>query len=1202
MANKEIYKLTVGVEVKGTEEAKSKLSAFEKMTQQVEKKTKALDRLSSSPAIKIKDGASSTINKINSNSKNLSRTVSSPTVRIIDNASSKILRVQSELKKIDTSKVTPTLRLKDEASNAAEKIQKKTDKLNESVPKVKIKTDEEAISKLDKAKITLSQFKSANVSPTVKLNDQASEKIEKIKVKEDKLKDKKIKIQTKDEASSTINKIQSKIDSWIKTGAKKVIAIGTAGALALGGLGLGTSLKTFSEYEQGLSNVKAVTDATNEQMKILGDTAKSLGASTAWSAVQVTQAEELLGQAGFSVNETISALPGLLSLASAGSLDLAAATDIASGTLRAFNLNAAESGHVADVLALSASATNSDVTDLGETMKYVAPVAQSLGISLEDTAAAAGLLSNQNIKGSQAGTILRQTMARLASPTAEAAKVMQKYGLNAFDAQGNMKPLSSLVDNLNSSLGKLTSQQRADAISTIFGTESMSGVLSLMNQGGQSLSDLSQKLREANGAADKMAETKLDNLAGQWEQLKGAVETMQIELGERLAPYAKHFVNWLTGKMPAITDSIVSATEVLTSNIPKVINMLKTLSPLIMGIGTGFAAFKIGGGISSAIGIITKVGGAIAGVVGGTTTLGSAMAAISGPVGWVALAIGAVATALFTAYNKSEKFREVIGKAWDRLKGLGSCIYEKISPALEKIGTFISEKVLPPLGKFAEFTLDGALDGFIIFCDFIENNVIPAVEKVSTIVGTTLKPVFKTTGDIIKSTYDNAIKPTIDFTEQKVIPVLEKVAKITGGNVVKGWEVLSNFLSNNVAPALEKVNSAISEKLLNAFDELGRSMDKAYNSMKPTLDKLNEENKKAGSKLKETWDKLKPTLDEITPKFQKLTDKNSELGQAIDKLKPIGDVLGGVGLAAILTTITTPLEVLKSVIEGVSGSVEGLSNSFKGVSQIVKGIKDGSWTETWQGIKLTTVGAIQYIEGLWSTFVGMLTAPVTAFIDILDSQFHEKIAGVKKVWNETIEFLKQPITGTITLFQNGVNKIRDSISEDGSNASFRSKVNDYVGLGLEGVKNAKGLMFGKQNYTGTDNGIRGINSVAERGCEIVMGRQFRWFDGGEKVLNHQKTMDLLQGNNAAKAYSTTNNISNAETKSFYLNGRENKKNAPQQYQLAQPQQVLVAGVGGNNIQVDVQVNGDNSDVGVLIQEVTQEVGRKLKEAMTNIKK
>lgn len=541
-------------------------------------------------------------------------------------------------------------------------IEKQADKLKKAKINATAKITDKASSVMDKIEAKTKKFKDKTISATAKVKDSATATLDKVKNATDKINNKeaKVKVKAEDEASSVIEKANSKLNSWLKAGAKKVISIGLAGSLAVGGLGLGASLKTYTDFEQGLSNVKAVTNATAQEMATLKKEAKDLGASTVWSAVQVTQAEELLGQAGFSVKETTSALPGLLNLASAGSLDLAQATDIASGTLRAFNLQASQSGHVADVLALSASATNSDVTDLGETMKYAAPVAQSLGISFEDTAAASGLLSNANIKGSQAGTILRQTMARLASPTKEAAKIMQKYGINAFDAQGNMKPLSGVVDNLNSSLGKLTSQQRADVISTVFGTESMSGVLALMNQGGTSLSDLSSQLKEANGAADKMADTKLDNLAGQWTILKSAVEGMKIELGERLAPYAKQFVTWITGKIPDITNGIVG----LVDSISKHTDDIKGVAVAIGGIVTAIGGLSVAGSIGNSLSGVAKLvtlfkGASVAGeatkVASSFSVMGLAAKALPllfSPAG-AAITAGVAATAVGVhEYNK----------------------------------------------------------------------------------------------------------------------------------------------------------------------------------------------------------------------------------------------------------------------------------------------------------------------------------------------------------------------------------------------------------------------------------------------------------------------------------------------------------------------------------------------------------------------
>ncbi|MDU1116436.1 MAG: phage tail tape measure protein [Clostridium butyricum] len=485
-------------------------------------------------------------------------------------------KAKKKLKDLGNQTASPTAKLNDKMSSALDKIESKTKKLSDKT-----------------------------ISPTAKLKDNATSGLDKVKSATEKLNNKeaKVKVKAEDQASSVIEKANNKLTSWLKAGTKKVISIALAGTLAMGGFGATTAIKTYSDFEKGLSNVKAVSQATDSEMKQLSNTAKSLGASTEWSAVQVTQAEELLGQAGFSTKENISALPGLLSLASAGDLDLAAATDIASGTLRSFNIDASNTSHVADVLALSASATNSDVTDLGETMKYVAPVSASLGISFEDTAAAAGLLSNQNIKGSQAGTVLRQAMARLANPTKEAAGLMKTYGINAFDTQGNMKPLSGVVDNLNSSLGKLTSQQRADIISTIFGTESMSGVLALMNQGGQSLSDLSKRLSDANGAAKDMANTKLDNLSGQWKILKSAVEGMNIALGERLAPYAKQFVTWFTGKIPDITDGIVNAVDYLSNHTEDI----KETAIAIGTVVTAIAGFNIAGSIGNSISGISNL-------------------------------------------------------------------------------------------------------------------------------------------------------------------------------------------------------------------------------------------------------------------------------------------------------------------------------------------------------------------------------------------------------------------------------------------------------------------------------------------------------------------------------------------------------------------------------------------------------------------
>lgn len=325
------------------------------------------------------------------------------------------------------------------------------------------------------------------------------------------------------------------------------------------------ALNTFAEYEQGLANVKSVSGATAEELKMLGDEAKRLGATTAWTAKEVTDAETLLSQAGFGVQETIAALPGLLNMASADQIDLALATDIAAGTLKAFSLQAEDTSRVADVLALAASATNSDIAGIGEAMKYVAPVAQAMKIDLEQTAAAIGALSDANIKGSQAGTVMRAGLARLASPAKAAQKVMKQLGFNAFDASGNMVPLYEMIGKLEDSTKNLTNKQKASAITTIFGQEAMSGFLALMEQGPERLKSLTDELYNSQGAAEEMANTRLDSVQGSFIMLKSAIDGAKLAIGEKLAPTIRSLAEQATEKLPKMVEQFESVWKSMTS-------------------------------------------------------------------------------------------------------------------------------------------------------------------------------------------------------------------------------------------------------------------------------------------------------------------------------------------------------------------------------------------------------------------------------------------------------------------------------------------------------------------------------------------------------------------------------------------------------------------------------------------------------------
>lgn len=329
-------------------------------------------------------------------------------------------------------------------------------------------------------------------------------------------------------------------------------------ALSIVGVGFSASdvISTYNDFETGMSGVRALTGATNEEFLLLKETAKELGAETSFSASEAAEGMQNLASAGFSTNEIVAAMPGMLDLAASSGEDLAVASDIAATTLRGFGLEASEAAHVADVLAEAAARTNANVSDTGEAMKYIAPIANTMGLSLEEVAAAIGLLSDAGIKGSQAGTTLRGALSRLAKPTEDMQEVMKNLGLSFYDSNGQMKSISAIVGMLKTNMANLTEEQRQNALVTLFGQEALSGMMVLMEAGPEKLDALTQSLENCEGAASEMAKVRLDNLAGDMEELSGAVETAKLDIMEKLDPYLRQGVQWLTTKIPAIQQKL----------------------------------------------------------------------------------------------------------------------------------------------------------------------------------------------------------------------------------------------------------------------------------------------------------------------------------------------------------------------------------------------------------------------------------------------------------------------------------------------------------------------------------------------------------------------------------------------------------------------------------------------------------------------
>ncbi|WP_230406807.1 phage tail tape measure protein [Blautia liquoris] len=324
-----------------------------------------------------------------------------------------------------------------------------------------------------------------------------------------------------------------KINGIASSAMKATAAVIGGGAAAVAGLGV-AAIKVGSDFEEQMSRVQAISGATGEDFEKLKAQAVKLGADTAFSAKEAAQGMENLASAGFNTNEIMEAMPGMLDLAASSGEDLASSSDIAASTLRGFGLAASDAGHVADVLAKNAADTNAAVGDTGEAMKYVAPVAHAMGLSFEECTAAIGIMADAGIKGSQAGTTLRGALSRLAKPTKSMKEVMEDLGLSFYDSNGKMKSLSEMVAMLQDKMSGLTDEQKQQALVTLFGQESLSGMLALIDKGPEGISELTASFEDCDGAAAEMAATMQNNLKSQIEQLGGSLESLGIAVYDKL--------------------------------------------------------------------------------------------------------------------------------------------------------------------------------------------------------------------------------------------------------------------------------------------------------------------------------------------------------------------------------------------------------------------------------------------------------------------------------------------------------------------------------------------------------------------------------------------------------------------------------------------------------------------------------------------
>ncbi|EGZ5369500.1 phage tail tape measure protein [Escherichia coli] len=511
----------------------------------------------------------------------------------------------------------------------------------------------------------------------------------------------------------------------LKTGGALAI-----GAAAAGGYAAGRFLQPAIGFGKEMSRVQALTriDKNSPQFKALREQALKLGSETQFTASDAASGQSFLAMAGFTPQAIQAALPGVLNMALAGGVELGETADIGSNILTQFNLTADQMDRVGDTLTAAFTRTNTDLRALGETMKYTGPVAAKLGISLEEAAAMAGMLANNGLRGSDAGTAMRASLSRLASPPKAAADALKELGVSVADARGKMRPMEDVLLDLYKATQKYGQVDQVSFFKDIAGEEAFVGLQTLVAAAGSGeLQKLTRELQGARGEADRVAKVMADNLDGDLKNLDSAWEGLRIRISDLVDGPLRSVTQWLTRVLEKIT-SLAQAHPVLTRQLliagGALLAMTATIGSLSLVIGVLYgklATLRLGFDILTRSMNVVRVLPALWGMLTGSVSLlGGAIGALFSPVGLIVAALAGAAVLIWKYWDPIRAFfAGVFSGIMERLNPLRET-FERFGPVFDAIGSGISQvfnwfkSLLSPMESSKE-TLDKCTSAGEIF-------------------------------------------------------------------------------------------------------------------------------------------------------------------------------------------------------------------------------------------------------------------------------------------------------------------------------------------------------------------------------------------------------------------------------------------------------------------------------------------------------
>lgn len=580
----------------------------------------------------------------------------------------------------------------------------------------------------------------------------------------------------------------------IESTGKKLLPV-TATVTALGT----ASVKTAADFEAAMSKVAAVFGASASEMEALTAKAREMGSKTKFSASEAAEAMNYMAMAGWKTEDMLSGIEGVMNLAAASGEDLATTSDIVTDALTAFGLTAQDSGHFADVLAAASSNANTNVSMMGETFKYCAPIAGSLGFSVEDTAEAIGLMANAGIKSTQAGTSLRTIMTNLSGEVKICGDSIGEVTIATSNADGSMRDLSDILADCRIAFAGLSESEKAAAAESLVGKNAMSGFLALMNTGEGDINKLSGAIDNCDGAAQNMADTMNDNLEGQLTILKSALEELAISFGQLLIPALREVVQWLQGFIGFLN----SLPEGVKKTIMVIALVAAALGPVLIIVG------KVISAIGTIMTIVPKVAGVINVVKGAFAVLNATM--LANPIVLIIAAIVALVAAFIYLWNSCDGFRQFWIDLWENIKQIAVAVWEGLktffTAAWQAIST-TAQTIWNGIKNFFSALWEGIKTIFTTVLNLIKTIVTTYFNVYKTIITT----VFNAIKTVI-TTILNAIKTVITTVWNTIktvfTTVLNTIKSVVSGAFNAMWNGIKNTISGIVNTIKTGFNNAV---------------------------------------------------------------------------------------------------------------------------------------------------------------------------------------------------------------------------------------------------------------------------------------------------------------------------------------------------------------------------------------------------------